>query len=492
MKVSYKKNNNKNYIVLNDFNDYDFKEDFKLRMIKDNVIPGALTSSIEITNEFPSFLYDITSHQSFTSLFANSQINYSALKTLILCLSDMISTINDFLIDSNFLLLDPEFIYLDPETFRCEFIICPAVNIDIQQQLSTLFDYILKRIDHSDDKCVLLAYSISIESKKSGFNVGMLRNILYLKSNDNAFTINKSDSIEIPQQRKISMPPDSLSSPTNPPFPSNLFNLHTPNKSFMCKVLSLSLVLLTSIVFIIIGVLSQTISTKLSIFLFIVVGAISIGCIRYFLSIYDEARIPLPSEKKLIPPKKSFDIGNPFSASHPESPSFESPNSVDTISPSLHINSKISSLSLPQAEHLPTPCSSTMSNGFSKDLHIPKSNTTDNNADVFGNTVILSIKNEIEEPHLIYTGTDFTSDIPISSFPFTVGKLASSVDMIINNPLISRIHSSITFENGIHYIEDLNSSNGTKLNGQLLEPNEKKILCRGDHITFSHLTYIFK
>ncbi len=45
-------------------------------------------------------------------------------------------------------------------------------------------------------------------------------------------------------------------------------------------------------------------------------------------------------------------------------------------------------------------------------------------------------------------------------------------DFILADPLVSGKHVVITYEDGFFYITDLNSSNGTKLNGQLLEAHK--------------------
>ena len=52
---------------------------------------------------------------------------------------------------------------------------------------------------------------------------------------------------------------------------------------------------------------------------------------------------------------------------------------------------------------------------------------------------------------------------------------------------VSRRHAQINYTDAGYTIEDLNSSNGTWLNGNKLEPNQPHALRRGDHIQLGEL-----
>lgn len=47
----------------------------------------------------------------------------------------------------------------------------------------------------------------------------------------------------------------------------------------------------------------------------------------------------------------------------------------------------------------------------------------------------------------------------------TIGR-SSEADVIINNSSVSRLHTSLQFRNSFYYLNDLKSTNGTKLNGE--------------------------
>ena len=57
--------------------------------------------------------------------------------------------------------------------------------------------------------------------------------------------------------------------------------------------------------------------------------------------------------------------------------------------------------------------------------------------------------------------------------PFIIGR-DEEVDMPLSDEAVSRTHSIITYENGKLYIRDLESKNGTYLNGKRIVKEELK------------------
>lgn len=73
---------------------------------------------------------------------------------------------------------------------------------------------------------------------------------------------------------------------------------------------------------------------------------------------------------------------------------------------------------------------------------------------------------------LVAVGTEIPINIKPSNYPYIIGKSSSSSDFCIDSAVISRVHARITEELGDYFIEDLNSTNGTFLNGEKLEPHK--------------------
>lgn len=80
--------------------------------------------------------------------------------------------------------------------------------------------------------------------------------------------------------------------------------------------------------------------------------------------------------------------------------------------------------------------------------------------------------------------------IEITGDQFLIGKKKDAVDGLIKARGISRLHGKISKEEGTYYLTDLNSTNGTFLNGGRLEVNEKARIRQGDIVGFADVKYV--
>ena len=96
------------------------------------------------------------------------------------------------------------------------------------------------------------------------------------------------------------------------------------------------------------------------------------------------------------------------------------------------------------------------------------------------------------ENKLYGVGKDNKFHIDLNRLPITVGKLAGSVDMVIDNQSISRVHARFTREGTRICMTDLNSTNGTFKNGLRLTPNTSEILEPGDEIRLGKLKFVYR
>ena len=75
---------------------------------------------------------------------------------------------------------------------------------------------------------------------------------------------------------------------------------------------------------------------------------------------------------------------------------------------------------------------------------------------------------------------------------YTIGKKRGEADLVLNDLSISRLHARIVKEPDGHYLEDMNSTNGTFKNGLQLQPYEKRKLEEGDEITLGKMTIVYR
>lgn len=105
-------------------------------------------------------------------------------------------------------------------------------------------------------------------------------------------------------------------------------------------------------------------------------------------------------------------------------------------------------------------------------------------------TVYLGAK-EIAEGRLLYRGAGEESSFVIEGDSFLLGGRNEQADGQIQASGVSRNHARITREEDQYYIEDLNSKNGTYLNGELLAYKQKCPVNPGDHLRFAREEYVF-
>ena len=63
-----------------------------------------------------------------------------------------------------------------------------------------------------------------------------------------------------------------------------------------------------------------------------------------------------------------------------------------------------------------------------------------------------------------------------------IGRSAADCDFVMDSPEVSRAHVRLSEKDGVLYIEDLGSANGTVLNGLSLKPAQQVALHHGDEL----------
>jgi pSer/pThr/pTyr-binding forkhead associated (FHA) protein len=79
----------------------------------------------------------------------------------------------------------------------------------------------------------------------------------------------------------------------------------------------------------------------------------------------------------------------------------------------------------------------------------------------------------------------------LTKLPVLVGKPGQDVDIVLNDPSVSRLHAKFFEESGKIYLEDLNSTNGCTLNYMPLQANETVELASGDRISIGEVEFIY-
>jgi len=98
---------------------------------------------------------------------------------------------------------------------------------------------------------------------------------------------------------------------------------------------------------------------------------------------------------------------------------------------------------------------------------------------------------EASLPYLLAVGEGTHERICINKPSFIVGRVRSQADYISGNNAVGKLHAEISVKDNTYYIRDLNSRNGTYINGERIVSNVEHIIQNNDRISFANSEYKF-
>lgn len=104
-------------------------------------------------------------------------------------------------------------------------------------------------------------------------------------------------------------------------------------------------------------------------------------------------------------------------------------------------------------------------------------------------TVCLTADSGEMQNQFVYQGMDRTRDFRCEKRRSLIGSNSKEVDICIPLPMVSRIHACVEVNGTEMYLEDLNSTNGTLVNGEQLIYRKKRLLKKGDIVNFAGEIY---
>ncbi len=106
------------------------------------------------------------------------------------------------------------------------------------------------------------------------------------------------------------------------------------------------------------------------------------------------------------------------------------------------------------------------------------------------NTVFLGAERD-SEPYLLGCGEEGEERIRLTKDSFIIGRLKGQVDHVCSNNTIGKIHAQIIKRGSLFYVKDLNSRNGTFINGVRMTCNIEYELKDSDRVTLANSHYVF-
>ncbi|MDO4490637.1 MAG: DUF6382 domain-containing protein [Lachnospiraceae bacterium] len=159
MQAEYRRDTHHSYLVLYE-DEKEKRESFQTRMFLENAVPGFLPCRRYDIDCSGRFFYDISSRQSLASILATRSMNRKLLEILITSLLKALNGLQEYLLDAGGICLKAEWIYCDPACTSFAFCYYPDEDLNWDRQLQLLAEYLLPHLEHKNREAVRMGYAL--------------------------------------------------------------------------------------------------------------------------------------------------------------------------------------------------------------------------------------------------------------------------------------------------------------------------------------------
>lgn len=456
MRAEYKRDMNHNYLIL--YGEDEINTDsYQVRMLVGNVIPSLLKCRIQGMDGRFLVYFDITSKQALSVLYEEKKMGVEDLRLIFGGFVKAMEDAAEYLMNPGQFIISPEYIYTDIEKQEIYFCMMPGYEKDIKEQFQFLTEYILPKIDHQDQDAVILGYGVYKRAMEDSFHLEHIKEELYKTQGQQGTTTTKAEQMKTESEQR------QESEDFNPE-EEGFWENEEINQEFVRdgeKSKRLSPPQKTGVIVLAAILLCGIAATTLMGYLpYLETGTILgiiivlVACVMLFVYVLKIKKKPGALRQGR---EEERDKPKGITGKVPTDQTDQSQNTIKSV---------VKSTNKPVVK--------------SSQLH----------AD-YGETVVLSagavsgpaslVSKEPGELATIYINEDLT----------VIGKLETACDAVISLPTVSRIHAKIRKKEDAYYLTDMNSRNGTAVNGRLLLPDEEYQLEPEDEVDFAQARYIF-
>lgn len=146
-----------------------YREDYQVRMLKENQIPGILKMRGQGIDEKTFYEYEISGKVSLKNRFQKKKITAEEMKLFLGQVLNAISGVTCHLLNVNCLLMDPEYIFW--ETDQYYFCYVPQCEDDIWVSFHKLMDSFVQWTDYQDIPSVQMAFLLHKETMEENYSL---------------------------------------------------------------------------------------------------------------------------------------------------------------------------------------------------------------------------------------------------------------------------------------------------------------------------------
>ena len=484
MYAEYKRDVSHNYLILREEEKVNTAS-YQVRMLTGNVIPSILKCRLQGLDGNLLFYYDITSRQSLASFYEQRKFHRKDLHMLFCGFIRVMEEMAEFLMNTDQLLLCPEYIFLDIEKREVKFCCLPDYHHPIQEQFRELTEYLLPRLDHEDSQAVSMGYGVYRKAMETGFQLEHIKKAIY----QNREVTGKNDNKDSAQKQGQKPPENNLDGADNfgekiqeKADVSHLLETDVENKTskrkkdkkkeesdsqkssnewtgaLLCVFTAAVLIILLILRYLgyLPGIPAEAIFG----------GAIILLALAAFLSWTAEKKKQKKQMSAEWRKKVKRELDDTYESSSEKRRKERNPEDLyeaDSVQ-----------------EKMPEW-------GDGKYKMPEQTGETEN----YGETVVLSAGQTEGPASLVSREPGELATIYLDRDLMVIGKMENAADAVISLPTVSRIHAKIRKADDEYYLSDLNSRNGTSVNGRLLKTGEEYQLQDEDQVEFAQARYIF-
>ncbi len=424
-----------NYLMLyEEGKDYD---EFQINMLMNNRIAGLLECEIRNIDGMERFLYEISSKQPISRIYEKTEIHYDDLISILRGIARAVDSAKEYLLDTGHFILQPEYMYINPETSRLFLCFYPQYYLEPDKAFHALAEYILNKINHKDEKVVVLAYDFYRKVNEDNFNI---RSVLDIPLSVGEYpNLDRISTDKLPQRRQVSDPDIQRSEQTAVISPEEHEKEYGTEQRLEKVLFTIGVMILISIITILLWIqIYQPVflvhSKKMQKIVVIIAGSMG-GLVAFIGFVIANRMYTRNHQEKVI-------------------------QSEEEIRQRYHAEEIMQKVITQE----PVYC---------------------------GETTLLTQSKVQKQPKLVRMKNGVLQEILVKTTPFVIGKMDRGVDAVIKEHSISRMHARISEQEGNYYLTDLNSTNGTFKNGIRLNANETTVIKADDEIRFADITFYF-
>ena len=480
------------------------EESYECRMMAENQIPGLLHFEVRRSEEKAEFYYEISSRQPLSRILLKKRLSGEDLRKILPEVAAVLRRTEAFLLEPREILLDPDFIYLNPDDLSACFCLVPGFSEE-ENTLSGLLKFFLDRVDREDPDGLLIAYNAYQKSLEENYRAEDLLEILRLgesrripeeywrnpeeRDRFRRLPEKREESRDFPEEREDARRILKEQEPARPETGIPMKTGRQTGTGFRTRILTEGLLAAGSLLAVSWYLGGRKALAVSGVFLLLAaVGALlktlsgrstrrreaAGGCVRAETGGYSRA------EEERYSCAETGEYGRPGSG-----------RKTGRERPSEEETRKEIRKETREETRKETWAVSPVRESEERREEEASLRERLRRQEEEGTELISQGTDCGEAPAYLEPVRQGLERIPVAYFPFVIGKHPELTDYAIHKSTVSRMHLSLDRREGITILTDLNSRNGTRVNGYRLEANETVSLASGDTVAIADLEYRF-